>query len=156
ILACHSGGGKVMLDLARSKGGKDEFANKIVECWGIDCVYGQPGPKHKGDTPLPGSFREPAPEPSDSEEKWNASKTKHYAGRELLWIQWLNAKISGPSVEFFLDWTDEGGTEVRSTNMEKMIKKYAVSNAHIRHRPGLTHDGAVKPVFGERLGALKI
>ena len=40
--------------------------------------------------------------------------------------------------------------------LEKLVKKYAISNAHIKFRKGLSHDGAVKVVFGERLGALTV
>lgn len=156
ILCAHSGGGKVMLGLARTKGGKDGFANKIVECWGIDCLYGQPPIKGKDNKPLPGSEWEDTPDPGDPETAWTAWKTKHYAVRELLWANWLLAKIPGPGVEFYLDWTDEGHTSARSTNLEKLVKKYSISNAHIKFRKGLSHDGAVKVVFGERLGALTV
>jgi peptidoglycan hydrolase-like protein with peptidoglycan-binding domain len=36
ILACHSGGGLPMRQLAM---GKNRCANKIKECWGFDCLY---------------------------------------------------------------------------------------------------------------------
>ncbi len=39
ILACHSGGGSPMLRLAKLKG-SGGFADKVIECWGFDCLYG--------------------------------------------------------------------------------------------------------------------
>jgi len=46
FLACHSGGGKVMLEVAeqatgtRKPGGTDQgFGYSLRECWGFDCLY---------------------------------------------------------------------------------------------------------------------
>lgn len=36
VLACHSGGGRVMLDIASGSGA---YNNRIKECWGFDCLY---------------------------------------------------------------------------------------------------------------------
>ena len=36
VLACHSGGGRVMLDIATAAGA---YNNRIKECWGFDCLY---------------------------------------------------------------------------------------------------------------------
>ena len=37
ILACHSGGGEPMRELAL---GNHRYADQIRECWGFDCLYG--------------------------------------------------------------------------------------------------------------------
>jgi hypothetical protein len=36
VLACHSGGGRVMVDIATASGA---YNNRIKECWGFDCLY---------------------------------------------------------------------------------------------------------------------
>jgi len=41
VLACHSGGGKVMRELA---GGRDRAAALVRECWGFDCTYSSADP----------------------------------------------------------------------------------------------------------------
>jgi hypothetical protein len=37
ILACHSGGGALMRQIALRK---NRYTNNILECWGFDCLYG--------------------------------------------------------------------------------------------------------------------
>src|SRR5262249_8976508 len=91
ILAAHSGGGKVMLALARMKGAGDDHADRITECWGFDSLYGHP-PGNVLSTPSP------VPGPKASQEQWTTWETKHRAHREMLWADWL----AGGKVEFYL------------------------------------------------------
>jgi hypothetical protein len=46
ILACHSGGGKSMLSIARGHGA---YENRIKQCWGFDCLYNDADPQHWAD-----------------------------------------------------------------------------------------------------------
>jgi hypothetical protein len=41
IVSCHSGGGSTMRAIATSTG---EYARRIRECWGFDCLYGDADP----------------------------------------------------------------------------------------------------------------
>ncbi|MBK7541142.1 MAG: hypothetical protein IPP10_05025 [Candidatus Competibacteraceae bacterium] len=145
ILAAHSGGGKVMLALARTRGA-DKYADKIVECWGFDCLYGQ------ANGPL--STPAPAPEPKAPQPKWTAWESKQKAHREMLWANWLR---DNSSVEFFLYCASGprgGGTATRSTNLDKLTQRRTLTQAHIIFDKSATHDGIIKPRFTERLEAL--
>ncbi len=148
VLAAHSGGGKIMLALARTKGTGDNYADKIAECWGFDCVYGQPTGHVLSN---PGV----APDVKASQKEWTAWETKYSAHREMLWADWLR----GNAVEFFLycaTGPKGGGTTTRSTNLDKLSKRRSLSNVHITFDGAATHDGLVRPRFAERLNALTL
>jgi hypothetical protein len=147
ILAAHSGGGKVMLALARTKGASDDYADKIAECWGFDCLYGQAG------GPL--SNPHAAPDPKDSQPSWTTWETANNAHREVLWADWLGSN----GVEFYLycaTGKQGGGTGTRSTNLDKLAKRRSLSNVHITFDGTASHDGLLKPRFLERLKALTL
>lgn len=147
VLAAHSGGGKVMLALARTKGGGDGYADKIVECWGFDCLYGQPG------GPL--SNPQAAPGPKATQPSWTTWETKNKAHREMLWADWLGSN----GVEFYLYCATGplgGGTGTRSTNLDKLAKRRSLSNVHITFDATASHNGILTPRFLDRLNALTL
>ena len=144
VLAAHSGGGKIMLALARTKGGGDDYADKIVECWGFDCLYGQSG------GPL--STPTAAPDSKAAQGAWTTWETKNKAHREMLWADWLGSN----GVDFYLycaTGSQGGGTGTRSTNLDKLAKRRSLSNVHIDFDANASHDGLLKPRFLERLKA---
>lgn len=148
VLAAHSGGGKVMLALARTRG-TDQYADKIVECWGFDCLYGQ---AHGALSTPP-----PAPDPKALQPQWTAWESNNKAHREMLWANWLRDK--GGSVEFYLycaSGARGGGTTTRSTNLDKLVKRRNLTKAHILFDASATHDGIIKPRLEERLQALSL
>jgi hypothetical protein len=144
VLAAHSGGGKVMLALARTKG-EGDYADKIVECWGFDSLYGHPR-GHVLSTPTA------APDPKAAQGTWTTWETKSKAHREMLWADWLGSN----AIEFFLvcaTGPKGGGTVTRSTNLDKLAKRRSLSNVHITFDSTASHDGLLKPRFLERLNA---
>jgi len=147
VLAAHSGGGKVMLALARTRGA-DKYADKIVECWGFDCLYGQAHGARSTPTP--------APDPKAPQPQWTAWESAQKAHRETLWANWLR---DNSGVEFFLYCASGprgGGTAIRSTNLDKLAKRRNLTKAHVVFDGAATHDGIIKPRFEERLQALSL
>lgn len=147
VLAAHSGGGKVMLALARTRGA-DKYADKVVECWGFDCLYGQA----HGPLSTPAA----APDPKAPQPQWTAWESKNKAHREMLWANWLR---DNSGVEFFLYCASGprgGGTTTRSTNLDKLAKRRNLTKAHILFDASATHDGIIKTRLAERLQALNL
>src|SRR5262249_38099638 len=142
VLAAHSGGGKVMLALARSKG-SDDYAAKLAECWGFDCLYGQP-PGH------PLSNATPAPSLSAGQQDWTAWETKNKAHREMVWAEWLGSKNGVPFYLYCATGAEGGGTGTRSTNLDKLATRRSIGKAHVIFDGTASHDGILRPRFGER------
>jgi hypothetical protein len=147
VLAAHSGGGKVMLALARTIGGNDDFAKKITELWGFDCVYGQGhGPR---------SIPSATPDLKASQKDWIDWESKHRSHREMLWAEWASKNTPN----FFLycaSGPKGGGTKVRSTNLKNLATRKNLSNVDVTFDAAVSHDGIVRPRFAERLKALTI
>ena len=144
ILAAHSGGGKVMLALSRTKG-KGDYVDKIVECWGFDCLYGHPA----------GALSTPtaAPDVKASQEQWTNWETKQKAHREMLWAD----SLASSGVDFYLycaTGPKGGGTVTRSTNLDKLAKRRNLANVHITFDGSATHEGILLPRFGSRIDKL--
>jgi hypothetical protein len=147
VLAAHSGGGKVMLALARTMRAKDAFANKVTELWGFDCLYGQAHGPRSVATPVPGL--------KASQKQWTAWETEHRSHREMLWAAW--AGLNTPN--FFLycaSGPKGGGTKVRSSNLDALATRRNLSNVDITFDSAASHDGIIRPRFAERLKALAI
>ena len=147
ILAAHSGGGKVMLALARTRGA-DKYADKIVECWGFDCLYGQAHGVLSTPTP--------APDPKAPQPQWTAWESTHRAHREMLWANWLR---DNSGIEFFLYCASGplgGGTATRSTNLDKLVKRRNLTKARIIFDASATHEKILIPRLTERLQALNV
>ena len=147
VLAAHSGGGKVMLALARAMGSGDAFADKVTELWGFDCLYGQAHGPLSIATAVPGRKASP--------KDWNAWQTKHRSHREMLWAAWASKNTA----KFFLycaSGPKGGGTQVRSTNLDTLATNGNLSNVKVTFDPAASHDGIVRPRFAERLKALTI
>ncbi|MDS4071498.1 MAG: hypothetical protein RKO24_17980 [Candidatus Competibacter sp.] len=147
VLAAHSGGGKVMLALARTRGA-DKYADKIVECWGFDCLYGQAHGVLSTPTP--------APDPKAPQPQWTAWESTHRAHREMLWANWLR---DNSGIEFFLYCASGplgGGTATRSTNLDKLVKRRNLTKARIIFDASATHEKILIPRLTERLQALNV
>jgi pimeloyl-ACP methyl ester carboxylesterase len=146
VLAAHSGGGKVMLALARTRGA-DKYADKIVECWGFDCLYGHASGPRSTPTPAP-NLKAPQPQ-------WAAWESAQKAHRETLWANWLRDS----RVEFYLYCASGprgGGTAIRSTNLDKLAKRRNLTKVRVVFDSSATHDGIIKPRFEERLQTLSL
>jgi hypothetical protein len=142
VLAAHSGGGKVMLALARTRD-SDDYTKKLAECWAFDALYGQPH-----------STPEAAPDPGDDQKTWTSWETKNRAQREMLWAEWLGSS----GVPFFLycaTGKSGGGTGTRSTSLDKLITRRKIGSAKVIFDSTASHDGIVLPRFEERLTAFK-
>ncbi|HAO32896.1 MAG TPA: hypothetical protein PLP22_01570 [Candidatus Competibacter sp.] len=146
VLAAHSGGGKVMLALARTRGA-DQYADRITECWGFDCLYGQASGLLSTPTPAP-DLKAPQPQ-------WTVWESKHKAHRETLWANWL--RDSGVAFHLYCaSGTRGGGTATRSTNLDKLAKRRNLTKVHVTFDSSATHEGITKPRFAERLQALNL
>jgi pimeloyl-ACP methyl ester carboxylesterase len=152
VLAAHSGGGKVMLALARTRPKKDQkspdpYADKVAECWGFDCLYGHPAGARSIPTPVPG--------PKAGPDEWTAWETRQAQHRETLWRDWLRSS----GVEFHLfcaTGSQGGGTTTRSMNLDALASRDNLSNVHITYDPNASHHGIIVPRFTERLKIFQV
>ena len=137
ILAAHSGGGKVMLATCQMKSDTEPFAQKITDCWGLDCLY---GPLHQNAVPCPADSAKP--------DAWRIWETNQKTHREVQWATWLNANRN---VKFTLYWTTQGGTQTRAENLKKLAARKVLPNVTVEFLPGVDHYGSILTGFARLL-----
>jgi hypothetical protein len=103
ILACHSGGGSPMFRLAKFKGGGG-YAEKIVECWGFDCLY--------------------ANKPDDPEKE---GKQAWLAGE---WARWANSHKTSKLYIYYLGSTKETSEKLKAKNLSNVFVEKSTAPGH--------------------------
>ena len=103
ILACHSGGGSPMLKLAKIKGGGG-YADKIVECWGFDCLY--------------------ANKPDDPEKE---RKQAWLAGE---WARWASSHQDAKLYIYYLGSTKGTSEKLKAKNLPNVFVERSTAPDH--------------------------
>ncbi len=103
ILACHSGGGSPMLKLAKFKG-DGGYPDKIVECWGFDCLY--------------------ANKPDDPEKE---RKQAWLAGE---WARWVSLHQDAKLYIYYLGSTKGTSEKLKAKNLPNVFVEKSTAPDH--------------------------
>jgi hypothetical protein len=131
VLACHSGGGRVMLALANRMitDPKPTVAGALRECWGFDCLYDTvppPIPDIESINPL-------------TKAKWTLTDFLP-SGCEQAWRSFARSSTSS---KIYMHWWER---KIRNKNLDKLVKwspqagNVAVDPAFYDAPPGSTAD----------------
>jgi hypothetical protein len=179
ILACHSGGGKVMLEAAeqaagtRTPGGnKQGFGSALQECWGFDCLY-DAVPVVDLDPflkPALNGKMTAAQATKAGLDPWKSGKGLDPSGCETHWrdfargtttpvfMHWFERMIRNRNLDLIVKWPPAVVPAVnvfpnfydgRPANLPVPVKKQA-------HNAPTSHNAVPRSFFPTRLAAMKL
>jgi hypothetical protein len=124
VVAAHSGAGLTLLAILQQA--SMDFRKKITECWGFDCLYGIGDPV-------------PAPQPPQYKTTGTTAKLDQRNAFLKAFSTWEKAQAT-KAIEkqlydltgfckFFVYWTQQGGTQTRTKNLDLLAKRYYPFNS---------------------------